>query len=129
MAKKKQNLPGPFDRDTLLGDWLRVCIKGILRPMLLMLLGVIIFDKCYDPPHKEKKAYGWNNWDPSIHPSQIEGLNYETGEVTYRREGLGYNPPIDKPNSLDEVIKEHILENIDVEELWDRMSDEGYLVE
>lgn len=117
----------PWAKDTLLGDWLRICFKAIG----LFFLGVMLLltcNKVLDKPPTPIKKISWQNWDPSIDPGLILDLNYNTGEVTYRKEGPGYSPYIERETFPDQ-IKEYVLDNVDIEEIWDRMSDEGYLVE
>lgn len=126
MPKRKANTD-PWAEDTLLGDWLKICIKWIGGFFLAVFLIILWSDRCHQPYGPSPKQ-GWKNWDPSIDPTLIESLNYNTGEVTYRKPGPGYKIPIEKETFQDQMT-EYVLQNIDVEQLWDRISDEGYLVE
>lgn len=123
----KKYSQNPWAKDTLLGDWLRICIKFIGT----FFLGAMLVITCTELTHKPTKvtrAQGWKNWDPSIDPGLILDLDYNTGEVTYRKRGPGYELPIERETFQDQMT-EYVLENIDIEQLWDRISDEGYLVE
>lgn len=115
-------------KDTLLGDYIQWMFKHVGIPFLVLVGVVTCTDLCIsDPVPTQYPKNAWKNWDPEKDPiTEIASLNYETREVEYKRHDIPRKDPYIYKSTIGDEITEHVLENMDIEELWDRISDEGY---
>lgn len=127
-ANSHRKKPDNSLRDTLLGDYLKWLVRNIGVPFVALMGVVTCTDRCIpDPQPTQYPKNAWKNWDPEKDPiTEVASLNYDTREVEYKRHDIPRQDPIIYQSTIGDEITEHVLENMDVEELWDRISDEGY---